>query len=469
MAPFAVPDWFTFAVHCLRRSAGLVPRLTRCAAILACLLGLAAGQAKATTVHATMGIAVSSHDTLPFTDSAPCPNLSSTASCYSLLRQALNITTARFAIAWDANATEEGYLRTALAQAHATGISNVYLTITASANTKVGPPSSATYTSDVTNILAWISANASTSSTYAPITAVGAYNEPEANCVSAPQFATYFKDLQSADQAAHRSDTIVAGDFQHASGSWPNCGTTINETTYLNSFKSSLGSVVPKTWAIHFYDDLLTLGSGNTNAFMGWLNNAYSGFPKVWLTEGGTLLSSSSCTTCNVNANVDAQQKSAADFLNLPTTSSVPNAQAGQISREYWYYYEDAPPQSDSALLDAGGLPRPGFWTFNRRACLRVRREHPNRDDQQSRLRPGPELAADHWQLGRQGSNRSRPLRSHRFDLLPRGPGRYAAGPKLRRATRRGAPGHLEGGSLREPGLDPDYGGLESLGAHGSG
>jgi hypothetical protein len=176
------------------------------------------------------------------------------------------------------------------------------------------------------------------------------------------QAAAYWLDMRAEDSRLHRSDTIVAGDFgaDCTKPTYNLCGGAGSAWSgYAPDYLAALGRARPAVWGTHSYHDLQLrppLGQSQTNRFIQFLD-AQAGGPTVWLTEEGAWLQGVAGGALNGNA--PAQEQAAQEFLQLPL---VPAARPGQIAREYYYQLKANPgPGFDSALLDAGGTPRPAY------------------------------------------------------------------------------------------------------------
>jgi hypothetical protein len=181
--------------------------------------------------------------------------------------------------------------------------------------------------------------------------------------------------------SGHQGDTVAAGTF-----SWPSTG-------YLAPYVALLASqgYRPPIYSVHDYGDATAsgwLGGSRTDQLRAFdtalaqVTDAAGGAAReLWITESGVDLTDrdrrygnfdsipcaggSSATLPNtlgacVNANGDAQARSAQGFFDLQRVGGGP-----PVTALYWYQLAGAPGGWDSGLLDAWGRARAAYcvWT----------------------------------------------------------------------------------------------------------
>ena len=226
-----------------------------------------------------------------------------------------------------------------------------------------GKPSTAAYTTDVTQLLAYLDSLAAGSH---PVGYLEAWNEPNSSGVSAAQAAAYWVAANAACQSA--GCTAIAGDLvdndpdQGSQPFDPGCDpaglTWANHLSpYEAQYVAALGGAQPAIWGFHPYFAVNCEQASSVTAFEAGLPQPAPGgaAPQVWFTE----VAAWECVKGRPNVRGAGQQAQDANYL---VNTLVPATSPSAV-----FYYEMAAPNyvlncskySDSELFEAPASPGP--------------------------------------------------------------------------------------------------------------
>ena len=218
-----------------------------------------------------------------------------------------------------------------------------------------GAPSTADYTTEIGQLLAYLDGLAAPKVAY-----LEAWNEPNSSSISASQAAAYW----TAANAVCTTDgcTAIAGDLvdndpdQGSQSFAPGCtpGLTYNNmASYETAYVAALGAARPAIWGFHPYFAVNCEQSASVTTFE---QNLPSPAGQVWFTEVGAW----ECVRGQSPARGPTQQNNDASYL-VNQLMTAPDAPA----EVFWYelaplvYTQSCSKYADSALYE--GTQAPGF------------------------------------------------------------------------------------------------------------
>ena len=220
-----------------------------------------------------------------------------------------------------------------------------------------GIPSTASYTTDVAQLLDYLGALGD-----GPVQYIEAWNEPNSSGVSAPQAAAYWSAANTV--CATDQCTAIAGDFvdndpdQGSQSFAPGCVAGLTFNRHLKPFEVSyvkaLGAARPAVWGFHPYYAVNCEQSASVSTFE---SNLPTPAGQVWFTEVGAW----ECRLGQSSPRGPTRQLSDASYL--VNTLMSPANPAGPA---HVFYYEMAPfvyTQSCSKYADSAlymGVTAPG-------------------------------------------------------------------------------------------------------------
>ena len=218
-----------------------------------------------------------------------------------------------------------------------------------------GAPSTATYTTDIGQLLAYLDGIGAPKVQY-----IEAWNEPNSSSISSAQAAAYWtaaNALCATDDCTAIAGDLVDNDPDQGSQSFePGCANGLTYThlaSYETAYVAALGAARPAIWGFHPYFAVNCEQSTSVTTFE---QNLPSPAGAVWFTEVGAW----ECVRGQSPARGATQQNSDAGYL-VNTLMTAPDAPA----QVFWYelaplvYTQSCAKYADSALYE--GTQAPGF------------------------------------------------------------------------------------------------------------